>query len=140
MSEMKKMEPRENYLVPTENVDKRTEFNKTYTVGPGKYQAFTSAIPLHRKNKETGKWEELDATFKAEKENDVLESAGAKMTVSCGVSGEKVFIAVKDQEDHRLAWGYEEAEAVKPEAVKEEVKEEDHTALIEDFIRNVGES
>ena len=126
MSEMKKEEPREMNLVPTENVDKRTEFSKTYTVGPGKYQAFTSVIPLHRKNGETGKWEELDATFKAEKGNDVLESAGAQLTVSCGVSGEKVFIAVKDQEDHRLAWGYEEAEAVKPEVVKEEVKEEDH--------------
>ena len=126
MSEMKKEEPREMNLVPTENVDKRTEYSKTYTVGPGKYQAFTSVIPLHRKNGETGKWEELDATFKAEKGNDVLESAGAQLTVSCGVSGEKVFIAVKDQEDHRLAWGYEEAEAVKPEAVKEEVKEEDH--------------
>ena len=95
MSEMKKEEPREMNLVPTENVDKRTEFSKTYTVGPGKYQAFTSVIPLHRKNGETGKWEELDATFKAEKGNDVLESAGAQLTVSCGVSGEKVFIAVK---------------------------------------------
>ena len=126
MSEMKKEEPREMNLVPTENVDKRTAFSKTYTVGPGKYQAFTSVIPLHRQNEETGKWDELDAAFKAEKENDVLESVGAQLTVSCGVSGEKAFIAVKDQEDHRLSWGYEEAEAVKPEAVKEEVKEEDH--------------
>ena len=126
MSEMKKEEPREMNLVPTEKKERRTEFSKTYTVAPGKYQAFTSVIPLHRKNKETGKWDELDATFKAEKESDTLKSVGAQLTVSCGASGEKAFIAVKDQEDHRLAWGYEEAEAVKPEAVKEEVKEEDH--------------
>ena len=66
MSEMKKEEPREMNLVPTENVDKRTAFSKTYTVGPGKYQAFTSVIPLHRQNEETGKWDELDAAFKAE--------------------------------------------------------------------------
>ena len=57
MSEMKKEEPREMNLVPTEKKERRTEFSKTYTVAPGKYQAFTSVIPLHRKNKETGKWD-----------------------------------------------------------------------------------
>ena len=126
MSEMKKEEPREMNLVPTENVDKRTEFSKTYTVGPGKYQAFTSVIPLHRQNEETGKWEELDAAFKATKEDDQLESVGAQLTVSCGVSGEKPFMVIRDQKDHCLSWGLEGAEAVKPEALKEEIKEEDH--------------
>ena len=58
MSEMKKEEPRGSYLVPTENVDKRTMFSKTYTVGPRKYHAFTSPIPLHKE--QSGKMEELD--------------------------------------------------------------------------------
>ena len=126
MSEMKKEEPKGNYLVPTENVDKRTAFSKTYTVGPGKYQAFTSVIPLHRQNEETGKWEELDAAFKPAKEGDQLESVGAQLTVSCGVSGEKPFMVIRDQKDHCLSWGLEDAEPVKPEALKEEIKEEDH--------------
>ena len=126
MSEMKKEEPRGNTLVPTENVDKRTAFSKTYTVGPGKYQAFTSVIPLHRKNEETGNWDTIDAAFKTSKESDMLESAGAQLTVSCGVSGEKPFMVIRDQKDHCLSWGLEGAEAVKPEALKEEIKEEDH--------------
>ena len=107
MSELKKEELRGNYLVPTENVDKRTAFSKTYTVGPGKYQAFTSVIPLHRQNEETGKWDELDAAFKPAKEGDQLESIGAQLTVSCGVSGEKPFMVIRDQTDETLqvSWG-----------------------------------
>jgi hypothetical protein len=56
----------------------------------------------------------------------MLESAGAQLTVSCGVSGERPFMAIRDQKDHCLSWGLEGAEAVKPEALKEEIKEEDH--------------
>ena len=126
MSEMKKEESRGNTLVPTENVDKRTAFSKTYIVGPGKYQAFTSPIPIHKKNAQTEAFEELDAAFKATKEGDQLESAGAQLTVSCGVSGERPFMAIRDQKDHCLSWGLEGAEPVKPEALKEEIKEEDH--------------
>ena len=123
MSEMKKEEPRGNTLIPTEKVEKRTMFSKTYTVGPGKYHAFTSPIPLHKE--QSGKMEELDVSFQPSKESEELKSAGAFMTIQCGVSGEQPFVTVQDEENHVLSWGLEGAETIRPEAVKEEVKEED---------------
>ena len=35
------------YLTPTEQLHQRTAFGKTYAVGPGRYEAYRSAIRIH---------------------------------------------------------------------------------------------
>ena len=35
------------YLTPTEQLHQRTAFGKTYAVGPGRYEAYQSAIRIH---------------------------------------------------------------------------------------------
>ena len=104
-------ERKEDQIVPTEKTEKRTAFSKTYLSGPGKYRAFTSPIQIHRQDRQTGKWKEINAAFKASKQEDALESIGAQLIVSCGISGEKSFISLRDQNNHCLKWGLEKAEA-----------------------------
>ena len=48
-------------IIPTEQIDRRTEFTKTYAVGANKYKAFQSSIQIHSRNLLKGIWEETDA-------------------------------------------------------------------------------
>ena len=111
-------------IQPTELPGKRGASSMTLSVGPGKYQAFLSPIPIYRQDAQTGAWEGIDASFYPVKgEEETLESTGAYLTVSCGLSGEKAFVTVRDEAGHVLSWGIEEARAVKPEPEREEIDE-----------------
>ena len=62
-------------VIPTESLSSRTEYTKTYTVAPGRCRAYASAVPLHARNA-SGRWEEVDAGFRAVKDADALAQDG----------------------------------------------------------------
>ena len=105
--------------IPTEQIDKRNEYTKTYTVGPARYRAFSSSVPLHVRSQES--WEEIDARFVPDKSygDDSIVSRGGHLTAVCAPSGKDAFITVADHKDHSLSWSIEGAKAVVPEAVEE---------------------
>ena len=98
------------YLVPAEQLDQRTEFGKTYAVGPGRYEAYQSAVQIHTKHGE--KWQEIDARF-LEKDG-LFISRGPVITVTCAASEQNAFITLSDEKQHMMALSLEGALPVKP--------------------------
>ena len=91
---------RKNYI-PTEQIDKRNEYTKTYAVGPAEYTAFSSPVPLHMFMDNA--WLPCDARFMPDKEygENSLVSRGGHLTAVCSPSGEAAFITVKDSSLYR---------------------------------------
>ena len=46
----------------------RTQFGKVYSFGGNRFQGVTYGEPVHQFSRETGKWEEIDATFRPAKD------------------------------------------------------------------------
>ena len=107
-------------FVPTEQISKRTATSKTFTVGPGKYRALQSAVPIHSFNAEKQEWQEIDAQFKAVN-RDRYQSVGSNLTTTCGSSG----IEIMDNKGNKLSWKIEDAKEAKPEIIIPETKKEE---------------
>ncbi len=120
-------------FIPTEQPALRTAFAKTYAVGPGRYAAFQSAIQIHMKH--GGDWQPIDGRFKpAEKMPDAKEtgvkepiyaSQRPELTVVAGIASAEPFMALRDDKGRTIAWGYEDAQAVKPAIPEDAPTEKD---------------
>ena len=107
---------KKQHLIPTELINKRSVFSKTFTVEAGKYRSYMSAIPIHQQDSASGAWKEISASFVPLKEaEDRLVSRTGNLTATCGISSENPFITLQDREGHSLSWGYEGVNPVKPE-------------------------
>ena len=105
---------------------KRTENGSVFAFGGNKYEGVTYAEPIHQFNPHTGRWDEIDATFREEKDGKLIASAGP-LTMVCGASGKENFISVRDVKNNEIAWGIEEAAAVTPEKGKLPERTNEHT-------------
>ena len=118
-------------LPGTEIKSKRTRFGKVFALGANRFQAVTYTDPVHRFNKQTREWDELDNRFcatprmeaarqqglvSADQGEVLLECKTGSMDVACAMSGEMPFINLTDQQGRQLAWGVKAAMAVLPEA------------------------
>lgn len=110
---------------------KRTQFGKVFSLGGNRFQAVTYAEPIHKENPQTGEWEELDLSFQATQDdaghNVCMNASGDNLSIACGISGEKPFITLADNSEHKIAWGIEGAASVNPEAEKKGINSSDLT-------------
>ena len=97
----------------TEIAALRDEYTKTYAVRPGRYQAFTSPVPLHVRSGD--EWVPCDARFLPDPETGILASHTSRFTAACGPSGPEAFIVITDSKGRSLSWGIEDAESRNPE-------------------------
>lgn len=91
----------------TEQPALRGEYTKTYSVGPGRYKAFTSPVPLHVYLGD--EWLPCDARFLPDPESGILTSHGSCFTTACRPSSPQAFIVITDEKGHTLSWGIEDA-------------------------------
>lgn len=106
----------------TEIAALRDEYTKTYAVRPGRYQAFTSPVPLHVRSGD--EWVPCDARFLPDPETGTFASHTSRFTAACGPSGPEAFIVITDSKGRSLSWGIEDAKEQKP-VVPEEPKPEE---------------
>ena len=95
----------------------RTMFGKVFSFGGNQFQGVTYSEPVHQMNRESGKWEEIDATFREAEDKRLIANAGT-LNISCGESGEKAFVELEDDKKNTIAWGIEEANHVIPQMEK----------------------
>ncbi len=128
--------PREQFdqLPGTEIKEKRSRYSKVFALGGNRFQAVTYTDPIHRYNKQTRTWEELDNRFTATSRMESAKAARKQglmpamaqgdalltcktgsMDVECAMSGEAPFITLTDREGHKLSWGIEGASSILPE-------------------------
>ena len=109
-------------LTGQELENKRTKFGKVYSLGGNQFQAVAYSEPVHRMNQETGKWEDIDATFHPVKQPDgktvVLEAKAAELSIACGTSGNMPFVTLTDTKGRTISWGIEGASAVEPKPIE----------------------
>ncbi|MDO5435761.1 MAG: DNRLRE domain-containing protein, partial [Clostridia bacterium] len=98
------------YPVPTEQLDRRTSFSKTYAVGPGRYEAYQSAIQIHAVHGDDR--QEIDARF--HESDGCFISAGPVITVTCAAIARVNFLTLSDRKQHDLSLDLEGAQPVKP--------------------------
>ena len=90
----------------------RTQYGKVFAFGGNRFQGVTYSEPVHQFSKESGKWEEIDATFRPvedEAGQERLEATAGDLTVSCGVSGPEPFVTITDSQGRQMSWGLETA-------------------------------
>lgn len=100
----------------------RTQFGKVFAFGGNRFQGVTYSEPVHQFSRETGKWEDIDATFRPVEDEvgqERLEATAGDLTVSCGVSGPEPFVTITDSQGRQMAWGLEEAAAITPKAAEQ---------------------
>ena len=100
----------------------RTQYGKVFAFGGNRFQGVTYREPVHQFSKESGKWEEIDATFRPvedEAGQERLEATAGELTVSCGVSGPEPFVTITDSQGRQMSWGLEDAAAIAPKAAEQ---------------------
>ena len=108
----------------------RTETGSVFSFGGNKFEGVAYGEAVHQMNRKTGKWEEIDASFKKAEDGKLLASAGT-LTMVCGTSGKENFVFLTDEKGNTIAWGIEDSAAIVPEMAKlpERSKEQTIEAL-----------
>ena len=104
----------------------RTMFGKVFSFGGNQFQGVTYSEPVHQMNLESGKWEEIDATFRETEDKRLTANAGT-LKISCGESGREPFVELEDGNKNTIAWGIEEATSVFPQMAKLPERTEERT-------------
>ena len=107
-----------------EDLDKRTETSKVFSLGENRFQAVLFAEPVHYLDPDTGKYEPIDNRLddiSQEKGKRVLRNRkNPHLRISMAAADQNESIVIEDDAGHRISWAFLGAKAVFPVALKDE--------------------
>jgi hypothetical protein len=107
-----------------EDMDKRTETSKVFSLGENRFQAVLFAEPVHYLDPDTGRYEAIDNRLddiSDEKGRHVLRNRkNPHLKVSMAAADQDESVVIEDESGHRISWAFLGAEAVSPAALRDE--------------------
>ena len=101
-----------------EDMDKRTETSKVFSLGENRFQAVLFAEPVHYLDPDTGRYEAIDNRLddiSQEKGERVLRNRkNPHLKVSMAAADQDESVVIEDESGHRISWAFLGAEAVSP--------------------------